>query len=74
MDPPNVVLGRLPLSLRWGYPWPQRCREMLKDSCQLIARRRILSGVLGPVPGVGKSLYDIACSHTQEPDRVGVIA
>lgn len=47
---------------------------MLKDSCQWIARRRILFGVLGPVPGVGKLLYDTACSHTQETDRVGVIA
>lgn len=47
---------------------------MLKDGCQFTARRLTLPGALGPEPGVGKSLYNTACSHTQETDRVGVIA
>lgn len=47
---------------------------MLKDSCQFTARGLTLPGVLGPEPGVGKALYNTACSHTQEADRVGVTA
>ena len=68
---PNMVLGCLTTELGLVLPM---VTKVLKDSCQLIARRLTLSGMLGSMPGVGNPLYDTACSHTQETDRVGVIA